>query len=82
MGSGSSPKPRPKFCGMFCPVEGSTDNKTLDFDSLSTGRSSGRTETRVIDKQGDISSQSAKRKVEIRKSTGKEALQNLSDQRT
>ncbi|KAJ8408536.1 hypothetical protein AAFF_G00251710, partial [Aldrovandia affinis] len=76
MGSGS-PKPRPKFCGMFCPVEGSTDNKTLDFDSLSTGRSGGKMDTRVIDKQRDIS---ARKKVEIRRSTGKEVLQNLGDQ--
>ncbi|KAJ8347110.1 hypothetical protein SKAU_G00285110 [Synaphobranchus kaupii] len=76
MGS-DSPKSRPKFCGMFCPVEGSTENKSLDFDSLSTGRNSGKT---VIDKQGDVSSQPARRKVEIRRSTGKEALQNLIDQ--
>uniref|UniRef100_A0A8C7F546 Dihydropyrimidinase like 2b n=1 Tax=Oncorhynchus kisutch TaxID=8019 RepID=A0A8C7F546_ONCKI len=33
MGSGS-PKPRQKFCGMFCPVEGSGDSKTLEFQSL------------------------------------------------
>ncbi|KAG7480671.1 hypothetical protein MATL_G00058750 [Megalops atlanticus] len=78
MGSGS-PKPRQKFCGMFCPVEDSTENKTLDFDSLSVGRAGGRTDNRVIDKQRDIS-QPAARKVEIRRSTGKEALQNLNDE--
>uniref|UniRef100_A0A8C8R8J9 Dihydropyrimidinase-related protein 2 n=1 Tax=Pelusios castaneus TaxID=367368 RepID=A0A8C8R8J9_9SAUR len=39
LGSGS-PKPRQKFCGMFCPVEGSLENKTIDFDSLSVGRGS------------------------------------------
>ncbi|KFO38096.1 hypothetical protein H920_00491 [Fukomys damarensis] len=41
LGSGS-PKPRQKFCGMFCPVEGSSENKTIDFDSLSVGRGSGQ----------------------------------------
>ena len=42
MGSGS-PKPRQKFCGMFCPVEGSGDSKTLEFQSLpgSSSRSDG-----------------------------------------
>ncbi|XP_056146358.1 dihydropyrimidinase-related protein 2-like [Lampris incognitus] len=69
-----SPKPRQKFCGMFCPVEGSADNKTLDFDSLSGGK--GKRDGRVIDRQTDISQP---RKVEIRGSTGKEALQNLDD---
>nr|XP_015200721.1 PREDICTED: dihydropyrimidinase-related protein 2 isoform X1 [Lepisosteus oculatus]XP_015200731.1 PREDICTED: dihydropyrimidinase-related protein 2 isoform X1 [Lepisosteus oculatus]XP_015200738.1 PREDICTED: dihydropyrimidinase-related protein 2 isoform X1 [Lepisosteus oculatus] len=86
MGSGS-PKPRQKFCGMFCPVEGSTENKTLDFDSLSGSRGGGRTDSRVIDKQRDISqtgyprgtSLESGRKVEIRRGTGKEALQNLND---
>ncbi|XP_031433357.1 dihydropyrimidinase-related protein 2b isoform X1 [Clupea harengus] len=73
MGSGS-PKPRQKFCGMFCPVEGSSDSKTLDFDSLSTSKSA-QPGGRVIEKQGDIS----RPKVEIRHSTGKEALQNLND---
>ncbi|EPY73802.1 hypothetical protein CB1_002524019 [Camelus ferus] len=60
LGSGS-PKPRQKFCGMFCPVEGSSENKTIDFDSLSVGRGSGQ--------------------VEIRRASGKEALQNINDQR-
>ncbi|ELK28604.1 hypothetical protein MDA_GLEAN10003899 [Myotis davidii] len=43
LGSGS-PKPRQKFCGMFCPVEGSSENKTIDFDSLSVAirRASGK----------------------------------------
>uniref|UniRef100_A0AAQ5YCK7 Amidohydrolase-related domain-containing protein n=1 Tax=Amphiprion ocellaris TaxID=80972 RepID=A0AAQ5YCK7_AMPOC len=38
-------RPRQKFCGMFCPVEGSSDSKTLDFDALSAcrGKSDGRT---------------------------------------
>uniref|UniRef100_A0A8C1KX81 Dihydropyrimidinase-related protein 2 n=1 Tax=Cyprinus carpio TaxID=7962 RepID=A0A8C1KX81_CYPCA len=38
MGSSSPNQPRQKFCGMFCPVEGSAENKTLDFDSLSSGK--------------------------------------------
>lgn len=94
LGSGS-PKPRQKFCGMFCPVEGSLENKTIDFDSLSVGRGSNK----VVAKQKDVahlgpdaqsvySRQSGKggepsvdfgRKVEIRTATGKEALQNLND---
>uniref|UniRef100_A0A8C7T7D1 Dihydropyrimidinase like 2b n=1 Tax=Oncorhynchus mykiss TaxID=8022 RepID=A0A8C7T7D1_ONCMY len=42
MGSGS-PKPRQKLCGMFCPVEGSGNSKTLEFQSLpgSSSRSDG-----------------------------------------
>uniref|UniRef100_A0A673KQL7 Dihydropyrimidinase-related protein 2-like n=1 Tax=Sinocyclocheilus rhinocerous TaxID=307959 RepID=A0A673KQL7_9TELE len=63
--------PRQKFCGMFCPVEGSVENKTLDFDLLSSGKG------RVIQRQKDISKP---RKVEIRRSTGKEILQNLNDE--
>lgn len=76
MGSDSPARPRQKFCGMFCPVEGSSDSKTLDFDALSACR--GRSDGRVIDRQTDISQP---RKVEIRESTGKEALQNLGDKR-
>lgn len=76
MGSDSPARPRQKFCGMFCPVEGSSDSKTLDFDALSSCR--GRSDGRVIDRQTDISQP---RKVEIRESTGKEALQNLDDKR-
>lgn len=76
MGSDSPARPRQKFCGMFCPVEGSSDSKTLDFDALSACR--GRSDGRVIDRQTDISQP---RKVEIRESTGKEALQNLDDKR-
>uniref|UniRef100_A0A8C2JU99 Dihydropyrimidinase-related protein 2 n=1 Tax=Cyprinus carpio TaxID=7962 RepID=A0A8C2JU99_CYPCA len=64
-------QPRQKFCGMFCPVEGSAENKTLDFDLLSSGKG------RVIERQKDISKP---RKVEIRRSTGKEILQNLNDE--
>ncbi|XP_061116145.1 dihydropyrimidinase-related protein 2 isoform X1 [Conger conger] len=78
MGS-RSPNPRQKFCGVFCPVEGSTENKTLDFDSLSMGRAGGKTDKRVIDKQRDVS-QPVARKVEIRRSAGKELLQNLNDE--
>ncbi|KYO44444.1 BCL2/adenovirus E1B protein-interacting protein 3-like isoform A [Alligator mississippiensis] len=94
LGSGS-PKPRQKFCGMFCPVEGSLENKTIDFDSLSVGRGS----SKIVAQQRDVaqlgpdspspySRQSRKagepsvelgRKVEIRAATGKEALQNLND---
>uniref|UniRef100_A0A8C2JYJ7 Dihydropyrimidinase-related protein 2 n=1 Tax=Cyprinus carpio TaxID=7962 RepID=A0A8C2JYJ7_CYPCA len=49
MGSSSPNQPRQKFCGMFCPVEGSAENKTLDFDLLSSGKG------RVIERQKDIS---------------------------
>uniref|UniRef100_A0A673CAI6 Dihydropyrimidinase-related protein 2 n=1 Tax=Sphaeramia orbicularis TaxID=375764 RepID=A0A673CAI6_9TELE len=43
VGSDSPARPRQKFCGVFCPVEGSSDSKTLDFDALSAcrGRSEG-----------------------------------------
>ncbi|XP_039626398.1 dihydropyrimidinase-related protein 4 isoform X1 [Polypterus senegalus] len=34
----NSPKPRVKFGGMFCNVEGAFENKTIDFDSFSVGR--------------------------------------------
>uniref|UniRef100_A0A672LZ82 Dihydropyrimidinase-related protein 2 n=1 Tax=Sinocyclocheilus grahami TaxID=75366 RepID=A0A672LZ82_SINGR len=71
MGRSSPNQPRQKFCGMFCPVEGSVENKTLDFDLLSSGKG------RVIQRQKDISKP---RKVEIRRSTGKEILQNLNDE--
>lgn len=96
LGSGS-PKPRQKFCGMFCPVEGSSENKTIDFDSLSVGRGSGQ----VVAQQRDVAhlgpdpqplysrqgrraggepSVESGRKVEIRRASGKEALQNIYDQ--
>uniref|UniRef100_A0A1A8GSR1 Dihydropyrimidinase-related protein 2 n=1 Tax=Nothobranchius korthausae TaxID=1143690 RepID=A0A1A8GSR1_9TELE len=77
IGSDSPSRPRQKFCGVFCPVEGSSDSKTLDFDALSVCR--GRSGGRVIDRQSDISQP---RKVEIRESSGKEALQNLDDKRS
>uniref|UniRef100_A0A672I0W9 Dihydropyrimidinase like 2b n=1 Tax=Salarias fasciatus TaxID=181472 RepID=A0A672I0W9_SALFA len=77
MGSDSPARPRQKFCGMFCPVEGSSDSKTLDFDALSACR--GKSDGRVIDRQTDITQP---RKVEISVSTGKEALQNLDDKRS
>uniref|UniRef100_A0A6I8PPQ1 Dihydropyrimidinase-related protein 2 n=1 Tax=Ornithorhynchus anatinus TaxID=9258 RepID=A0A6I8PPQ1_ORNAN len=82
LGSGS-PKPRQKFCGMFCPVEGSADNKTIDFDSLSGGRGP----SPVVSQQRDVAhlasgSQAARpgRKVEVRRASGKEVLQNLRQQ--
>lgn len=96
LGSGS-PKPRQKFCGMFCPVEGSSENKTIDFDSLTVGRGSGQ----VVAQQRDVAhlgpdpqtpysrqgrraggepSVESSRKVEIRRASGKEALQNINDQ--
>ncbi|XP_068114978.1 dihydropyrimidinase-related protein 4 [Hyperolius riggenbachi] len=40
LGSGS-PKPRQKYGGMFCNVEGAFENKTLNFDSLSVGKRKG-----------------------------------------
>uniref|UniRef100_A0A8C0IXY6 Dihydropyrimidinase-related protein 4 n=1 Tax=Chelonoidis abingdonii TaxID=106734 RepID=A0A8C0IXY6_CHEAB len=45
LGSGS-PKPRQKFGGMFCSVEGAFENKTLDLDALSGGRRGGQTPER------------------------------------
>ncbi|CAL8341303.1 unnamed protein product [Arctogadus glacialis] len=69
-----SPRARQKFCGMFCPVEGSADSKTLDLDSGASGRGTPGTFGRVIDRQTDISQP---RKVEIHECKGKEALQNL-----
>ncbi|XP_041424537.1 dihydropyrimidinase-related protein 4 isoform X2 [Xenopus laevis] len=41
LGSGS-PKPRQKYGGMFCNVEGAFENKTINFDSLSVGKKNGR----------------------------------------
>nr|XP_012998766.1 dihydropyrimidinase-related protein 2 [Cavia porcellus] len=96
LGSGS-PKPRQKFCGMFCPVEGSSENKTIDFDSLSVGRGSGQVVAQQRDvahlgpdpqppysrqgrRPGEEPSVESGRKVEIRRATGKEALQNILDQ--
>uniref|UniRef100_A0A8C8CIY8 Amidohydrolase-related domain-containing protein n=1 Tax=Oncorhynchus tshawytscha TaxID=74940 RepID=A0A8C8CIY8_ONCTS len=67
----ASPMPRQKFCGMFCPVEGSGDSKTLDFQSLPGG--SRRSDGQVIDRQTDISQP----RVEIREkrsSCGSQAL--------
>ncbi|XP_069474958.1 dihydropyrimidinase-related protein 2 isoform X2 [Ambystoma mexicanum] len=95
LGSGS-PKPRQKFCGMFCPVEGSSENKTLDFHSLPPSKGSGK----VVAQQRDVAhlgyqspgsrSSGARedagepsvdpgRRVEIRRGTGKEALQNINE---
>ncbi|XP_071985712.1 dihydropyrimidinase-related protein 4 isoform X1 [Engystomops pustulosus] len=37
LGSGS-PKPRQKYGGMFCNVEGAFENKNINFDSLSVGK--------------------------------------------
>ncbi|PWA26953.1 hypothetical protein CCH79_00000684 [Gambusia affinis] len=79
VGSDSPNRPRQKFCGVFCPVEGSSEAKTLDFDALSACRGRSAAGGRVIDRQSDISQP---RKVEIRESTGKEALQNLDDRRS
>lgn len=73
MGSGS-PKPRQKFCGMFCPVEGSSENKTINFGSLSGGKGSGK----IISEQKDVSPSDG-RKIEIKCSSGKEALQYHND---
>ncbi|KAF7654437.1 hypothetical protein LDENG_00069460 [Lucifuga dentata] len=71
----NSPRSKQKFCGVFCPVDASSDSKTPDSDSPTTGRRDGR----VIDRQSDLTQP---RKVEIRESTGKEALQNLDDKRS
>uniref|UniRef100_A0A8C8R6U6 Dihydropyrimidinase-related protein 4 n=1 Tax=Pelusios castaneus TaxID=367368 RepID=A0A8C8R6U6_9SAUR len=45
LGSGS-PKPRQKFGGMFCSVEGAFENKTLDLEALGGGRRGGPTPAR------------------------------------
>ncbi|XP_068130818.1 dihydropyrimidinase-related protein 2 isoform X1 [Hyperolius riggenbachi] len=75
MGSGS-PKPRQKFCGMFCPVEGSSENKTINFGALSpAGKGNGK----VISQQRDVTPSDVVRKIEIKCSSGKEALQYLND---
>ncbi|KAH1167970.1 hypothetical protein KIL84_003453 [Mauremys mutica] len=50
LGSGS-PKPRQKFGGMFCSVEGAFENKTLDLDALSGGRRGGQTPERGAPRQ-------------------------------
>lgn len=75
MGSGS-PKPRQKFCGMFCPVEGSSENKTINFDSLSACKGFGN--GKIISQQKDITPCDG-RKIEIKCSSGKESLQYLND---
>ncbi|KAJ3606056.1 hypothetical protein NHX12_028099 [Muraenolepis orangiensis] len=68
-----SPRSRQKFCGMFCPVEGSADSKTLDLQGSQAAKKTPG-DGRVIDRQTDISQP---RKVEIHECKGKEALQNL-----
>ncbi|XP_038266929.1 dihydropyrimidinase-related protein 4 isoform X1 [Dermochelys coriacea] len=45
LGSGS-PKPRQKFGGMFCSVEGAFENKTLHLDALGGGWRGGQTPER------------------------------------
>ncbi|CAM2117663.1 unnamed protein product [Caretta caretta] len=59
LGSGS-PKPRQKFGGMFCSVEGAFENKTLDLDALSGGGRGGQTPERGALRQlpGDSQGQS------------------------
>ncbi|XP_067858511.1 dihydropyrimidinase-related protein 2-like isoform X2 [Heptranchias perlo] len=52
----SSPKPRQKYGGMFCNVEGAYENKTIDFDSLSVGRRSARSLSRNDGSQVSIES--------------------------
>lgn len=75
--SSDSPRSRQKFCGVFCPVDGSADSKAPDSVSSPAAPGRGR-DGGVIDRQSDISQP---RKVEIRESSGKEALQNLGHQR-
>ncbi|XP_070610084.1 dihydropyrimidinase-related protein 4 isoform X2 [Erythrolamprus reginae] len=48
LGAGS-PKPRQKYGGMFCNVEGAFENKTLNFASFSCEK---RQETRKLDREG------------------------------
>ncbi|XP_055502633.1 dihydropyrimidinase-related protein 4 isoform X1 [Leucoraja erinacea] len=52
----SSPKPRQKYGGLFCNVEGAYENKTIDFDSLSVGRRSARSMGRKDGSQLSIDS--------------------------
>ncbi|XP_058474014.1 dihydropyrimidinase-related protein 2-like [Solea solea] len=70
LGSDRSSRSRQKFCGVFCP---------LDSSSASERDGGGRSERPVIDRQSDICP--VQRKVEIRESSGKEALQNLDDRK-
>ncbi|KAK9538259.1 hypothetical protein VZT92_004700 [Zoarces viviparus] len=50
-----SPRPRMKYGGMFCSVEGAFENKTLDFESFSPQtqrRRAARTQTQEPDGGG------------------------------
>uniref|UniRef100_A0AAV2J0Z9 Uncharacterized protein n=1 Tax=Knipowitschia caucasica TaxID=637954 RepID=A0AAV2J0Z9_KNICA len=56
-----------QFCGVFCPVDGVTGGVGLGLDACrGRGGADGQTET-----------SQPKKKVQIRESKGKEALQNL-----
>ncbi|TRY90018.1 hypothetical protein DNTS_029624 [Danionella cerebrum] len=50
-----SPKPRVKFGGMFCNVEGAFENKTLNFESYSPSSARRNPRARVDDQRDDFS---------------------------
>ncbi|CAL8279598.1 unnamed protein product [Merluccius merluccius] len=79
MGTSSPRRHRQQFCGMFCPVDGSGDSKTLHLDSDqnpdSAAAAAAAQGAAVIDRQADLLQ--PPRRVEIHQSKGKEALQNL-----
>ncbi|KAK0132688.1 Dihydropyrimidinase-related protein 2 [Merluccius polli] len=80
MGTSSPRRHRQQFCGMFCPVDGSGDSKTLHLDSdqnadAAAAAAAAAQGAAVIDRQADLLQ--PPRRVEIHQSKGKEALQNL-----
>ncbi|KAL7990506.1 hypothetical protein Chor_013936 [Crotalus horridus] len=65
LGAGS-PKPRQKYGGMFCNVEGAFENKTLNFASFSCEK---RNESRKLNRE-DSSQQSSESEEQIETSNG------------
>lgn len=65
LGAGS-PKPRQKYGGMFCNVEGAFENKTLNFASFSCEK---KKESRKLDRE-DSSQQSSESEEQIETSRG------------
>lgn len=54
-----SPKPRVKFGGMFCNIEGAYENKTLNFESYSPGSARRNHKGRVDDQKDNFSDTSS-----------------------
>ncbi|XP_043109013.1 dihydropyrimidinase-related protein 4 isoform X1 [Puntigrus tetrazona] len=54
-----SPKPRVKFGGMFCNIEGAFENKTLNFESYSPGSARRNPRGRVDDQRDGFSDTSS-----------------------